>query len=564
MSNAEPDSSLDNQNESGLAQFHRDCSWGSFWRAKECLENGVDPNCRFGDLDSPPLHVALWNGHVSLAELLLRYGADPRTSDAEGSTPLHVICKRWWDTDHTAERFLEICAAARLWVRIDAPDKKGRTPLQLAAANGLKRAIESLLRRGADPNTTDEQGMTPLHIMSHRVCDADLLRLFFEINAELNQSVRVNARDKLGNTPLHWALEYGCRNSVGFLLRNGADPNIANEEGSTCLHVVCRRSRDRGMPERFVEVIDENRMTVRVDARDKKGDTPMHVALARGHRPLVEFLLRNGADPNLATAAGCTPLHLLCRREDDGLTKVFFELCGEMRKTVRFDARHEGRTPLQWAALAGLPNVVDLLLDNGADLSEFVYSTVDYDEEIIKASTEYRLIQAAGALACVERLEKRGYELDRGEALSVMNQFARYGLFEKSPTTDLERNWYDDEEFASYSKKTTIKPSLSLDDLIRSRPEDAKALLTHLEHYEFVKSTELLAIPDEYYEAVAAHLTEKMWRRFFRTWALYPFWEELIHRRLPLLCCDLIIQELTNQDLHNICVAAITQDTRGQ
>uniref|UniRef100_A0ABD2WV86 Uncharacterized protein n=1 Tax=Trichogramma kaykai TaxID=54128 RepID=A0ABD2WV86_9HYME len=60
-------------------------------------------------------------------------------------------------------------------------------------------------------------------------------------------------------------------------------------------------------------------------------------------------------------------------------------------------------------------------------------------------------------------------------------------------------------------------------------------------------------------KACIAHLREKILRRFFQRWTVNPFWE-LIRHRLPILCCDMIIEELTNQDLYNICLAADRQN----
>uniref|UniRef100_A0ABD2XA50 Uncharacterized protein n=1 Tax=Trichogramma kaykai TaxID=54128 RepID=A0ABD2XA50_9HYME len=41
--------------------------------------------------------------------------------------------------------------------------------------------------------------------------------------------------------PLHWALKNGDWSTAGSLLTSGVDPNSADENGSTPLHVVCRR-----------------------------------------------------------------------------------------------------------------------------------------------------------------------------------------------------------------------------------------------------------------------------------------------------------------------------------
>ncbi|CAB0032597.1 unnamed protein product, partial [Trichogramma brassicae] len=75
--------------------------------------------------------------------------ADPNLSNAEGSTPLHVICDKWFDAG-LAKLFFEINDRKQQTVHINAVDNKGRTPLQLAVNNLLLGVVDLLLDRGAD------------------------------------------------------------------------------------------------------------------------------------------------------------------------------------------------------------------------------------------------------------------------------------------------------------------------------------------------------------------------------------------------------------------------------
>ncbi|CAB0045308.1 unnamed protein product [Trichogramma brassicae] len=161
-------------------------------------------------------------------------------------------------------------------------------------------------------------------------------------------------------------------------------------------------------------------------------------------------------------------------------------------------------------------------------------------------------------LACVERLQKRGYELDRSDALTIMKTFVKYGLFERPTNFNYER-WYDDEELVKTAKETIIKPSLTLYDLFRLRPREMAKRFTYEEYCEFTSSRTMLTLPDSHGRACFVLLCEQIWRKFFFSWALEPFME-LMRYRLPILCCDMIIDELTNEDLCNICLAAAGQN----
>ncbi|CAB0038936.1 unnamed protein product [Trichogramma brassicae] len=59
----------------------------------------------------------------------------------------------------------------------------------------------------------------------------------------------------------------------------------------------------------------------------------------------------------------------------------------------------------------------------------------------------------------------------------------------------------------------------------------------------------------------SSRLCERVSRTFFRDWALDPFLE-LIHYRLPIECCEMVIEELRNQDLYNVCLARLRVEAR--
>ncbi|KAL7303729.1 hypothetical protein TKK_0003862 [Trichogramma kaykai] len=595
---------------------------------------------------STPLNLALFRDHEKVAKALLRYGADPNVANEDGTTPLHTIYdKRLSDRIvGLAEMYFRICDERQRRVDIDARDLMGRTPLHLACNHANGKAIELLLRRGADPSLASEMGLTALHVACLRTDDGHTVELIVDVAREVGRRpVLIDARDKQGDTALHLALELGHMQSAEALLRRGADPNLANEAGSTPLHVIC--SQYHNLTELFFEVCDEIGREVRLDARDCTGDTPLHLALdldepesaecllrrgadwnlanvfgqaalhiicdetpnsdstdrlaelifelaaergrpvlvnalgnlgyaplhfalRSGNRRLTALLLRKGADANLTTEHGSfTPLHVVCKREeDDGdLVKLFFDVNAEIGQTVRMDCRDgTGLTPLQWAIRCLLPRIVDVLLDQGADLSGFVFPAWSNFVKSPEPGESWRHSKSklvAGVLAVVESLERRGYELDRTDALTIMSLFAEYRIFET--TADLKKSWYDDDaELVRKAKELRVTEDLSLDNLIEAPLEVAARLLGHADLYlELARSLlGLRELPKGCVEALDRHLCEKMSRRFFRSWALEPFLE-LTRCRLPLLCCDMVIDNLSNEDLYNICSAAEGHNT---
>ncbi|XP_037093150.1 protein TANC2-like [Pollicipes pollicipes] len=91
------------------------------------------------------------------------------------------------------------------------------------------------------------------------------------------------------------------------------------------------------------------------------GETPLTMAAAAGHKPLVEMLLRRGATVAAANSKGAPPLLGAVR---EGHWDICVVLLGASLGRVD----REGLAALSWACLKGQARVVRTLLDAGADL----------------------------------------------------------------------------------------------------------------------------------------------------------------------------------------------------
>ncbi len=132
------------------------------------------------DLDgSTPLHVALLNGHLECAKILLEAGAEVLFR-CEGSTSLHIAVSM------------------------------GSFATQRSFA---LQAVELLLAHDANPNATDDLGRTPLHLCAQFGLDAVARALL----SAPNFSGR-DTKDKEGNTALHTAAQFGATAVAEVLL----------------------------------------------------------------------------------------------------------------------------------------------------------------------------------------------------------------------------------------------------------------------------------------------------------------------------------------------------------
>ena len=113
-----------------------------------------------------PLHLAGKYGYQSVAELLVKYGADLNMGDCNGSTPLHIASCH----GKSEIMFLLVEEGAD----INATSLNGSTPLHSAAVCFAKGAIRPLFQLGCNHLATDNDGMSALH---YAVKDANVTGL---------------------------------------------------------------------------------------------------------------------------------------------------------------------------------------------------------------------------------------------------------------------------------------------------------------------------------------------------------------------------------------------------
>uniref|UniRef100_A0ABD2XAQ9 Uncharacterized protein n=1 Tax=Trichogramma kaykai TaxID=54128 RepID=A0ABD2XAQ9_9HYME len=276
-------------------------------------------------LKRSPLHYLVLDGlKKSTMQLLVRNGANPNLMEKDGSIPLHILCMRDAIDDLENRKIL-----------VNVQDNLGRTPLHYSLMDGCKKTIvKTLLRRDANPNLTDVDAVTPLHILCMRDDINDLAETFFKICDEQNRQVRINPKDDIQRTPLHYVLYNSDKEMAEILLKRDADPNSADGDGLTPLHWICKRpDNNDDLAEMFFEACDKKKRRVRVNAQTSWGATPLHFALRfseTGTKKMVKLLLENGACPNIADEDGLTPLLIICMRSDSrALAKIFFKICDE-------------------------------------------------------------------------------------------------------------------------------------------------------------------------------------------------------------------------------------------
>jgi hypothetical protein len=102
---------------------------------------------------------------------------------------------------------------------VNAKDDWGKTPLYVAALGGLIQLNATAARIGTTAATQEEASGILNWMLDGLEKHKEIAELLIAKGAE------VNAKDKYGRTPLHWAAKYGRKEIIELLLTNGADVN---------------------------------------------------------------------------------------------------------------------------------------------------------------------------------------------------------------------------------------------------------------------------------------------------------------------------------------------------
>jgi ankyrin repeat protein len=258
------------------------------------LDRGAVLDARDPEYEQTPLMIAVREGNSDAVALLIERGADVNAHTRIGETPAFIPpCKR-------TGCFSEGAGINRGGIPDRGwrpPARGGLTPLLYAARDGLVTQVEQLLAAGADVELAEANGIRPLLM-------ALINGHLPVVNLLLKREADVNADDFWGRTPLFTAVEFRNRD-----LRN-RDLISAPVDRAAFLEVIeLLIERGANVNARTREwPYNRTSFTSDLSWVDMTGQTPFLRAALAGDTTVMRLLLAHGADPNIATFEGTTPL----------------------------------------------------------------------------------------------------------------------------------------------------------------------------------------------------------------------------------------------------------------
>ncbi len=251
------------------------------------LDAGARPNWET-DSNTAPLRLAIRSGSVPCVELLLKHGADPMNEAWSGD-------KKVTDEDCAKEQGGEIeklvCAAAR------------KFHLPIAAEKGDAKLLRELLEEGVPVDIIDRKGATPL-LLAAKARQVETAKILLEYKANPNLATKAN-----GCLPL-----FAAMGTLGFdapapsaevvdaLLSGGADPNARHHNsGATALETAVT-----GKAREIAAVLLKHKADPNL-GWGSTGQGPLFAAIHTGVPELVRLLIENGASTMRRDKEGVTP-----------------------------------------------------------------------------------------------------------------------------------------------------------------------------------------------------------------------------------------------------------------
>lgn len=379
----------------------------------ELLKLGLDPNqCR--DDTFTALFIACFLGQEDIVKILVSQGANVNIGHVVGSSQ-GASGNQTALTASAARGNLSMCKLlVRLGANTNMVSDAGYTPLMWSLANGASDEVAKfLLKSGANPDPDAESKVsfstskTPL-VLAATNGMVDIVKIL------LRFGVSVNKQDGDGWTALKRAADSGNADIVSHLLKAGADVNVADNEGWTALmnaagHVhldICKTlikfgadvnavadSGNTALAQVAGAYYDESALSSLQQLRQLLGGDDEDSERAEnkdGSLELIKILLTNGANPNVSRDAKS----LLEEAQESDATDL-----------VKLLTKHGAKPNLAHASTSSVAeNAREVNVQSEELIDSVLGFSTDYLSDLIKAGASLDYVNADGNTALTQAL----------------------------------------------------------------------------------------------------------------------------------------------------------------
>ncbi|PIN26606.1 26S proteasome regulatory complex, subunit PSMD10 [Handroanthus impetiginosus] len=239
----------------------------------------------------------------------------------------------------------------------DIKDANKRGALHFAAREGQIEVCKYLVEElKVDVNTKDEDGDTPL---THAARQRHTATAKYLIDCGADPSIP----SELGTTALHHAAGIGDIELLKFLLNKGVNVDLQSDAGTPLVWAAGHAQQDS------VKLLLEHNADPNVKNDDDV--TPLISAVAAGSLPCLELLIKAGAEVNV-TAGGATPLHIAADGGSPEIINCLLQAGADPNA-----ADEDGMKPIHVAAARGNRAIVEILFPVTSPLADVTDWSID-------------------------------------------------------------------------------------------------------------------------------------------------------------------------------------------
>lgn len=272
----------------GNTALHHACRSGHLGVAKSLITNSALINAS-GPQGQTALHLAMLAPHQNLVMLLVQLKANVNARDALSRTPLHI---------GASQGNIAMCSyLLDEGAQLDSREAQSKTPLQLACEVNHTQLVQMMLQKSTltPSNTTFLTAFFAAVEHGH----VQIAESFFASGLKLQEL------KKHTDKPITLAAKSGCHDMVELVIHENCDVNARDSNGWNALHFASFHGQYQ-----VVDPLLEGGVAAK--ATTSRKETPLLIAVQRGHFAVAERLLRSQTGSDLVSAEdeyGQQPVH---------------------------------------------------------------------------------------------------------------------------------------------------------------------------------------------------------------------------------------------------------------
>ena len=312
-----------------------------------------------------------------------------------------------------------------------------------------------LLKRGADPNSRADGGMTAL-MFAAEMGDTMLVKLLVLNGADLELTYVE------GTTPLMIAVLNQHFEVAHYLLLKGANPNPLDAVKATPL-IYAAAINDFEMADLLLFYGASDSLC------DREGNSPLMTAVFFRHLATADVLLQNGVNPDLPDNEKNSPLMIAAQQGNDEMIQLLLEYQAGLEKVNK-----QNFTPLAHAIRYDQESSAILLIDSGANVNHMISSKENL----------YDLAMRQNHKSILNKMKEHGAAPTKRPHFSELQLAWGNSFRNNEHMMQVRLSWVDD-KFGFFAetgvdfRPTLRKVQVQIDDLLIHQYRESRWVWTH-------------------------------------------------------------------------------------